>query len=137
MAYWKFAQKIETREYIDLYGDDGGSRNYTFIDDVTEVLLSLLSAQFSTGFTAVNIASGKPVTAKVFAEKIAGALGESIPGFKSIERPKADVEKTWANTDLLNRIIGNLPQTNLDEGLKKFADWYMSLDNDLRAYRSI
>ena len=137
MAYWKFAQKIEKREYIDLYGDDGGSRNYTFIDDVTEVLLSLLSAQFSTGFTALNIASGKPVTAKVFAEKIAGALGESIPGFKSIERPKADIEKTWANTDLLNRIIGDLPQTNLDEGLKKFADWYISLDNDLRAYRSI
>lgn len=137
MAYWKFAQQIEQGEEINLYGKEGGSRNFTFVDDVVDILIALLNTDIDPGFTAVNIAAGNPITTEIFAEKLGLALGNLISKFNIVVRPDSDVEKTWANTNLLHHLIGDLPKTTLDDGLRKFAQWYMSQAKELRSYKPL
>ena len=137
MAYWKFAQQIEQGEEINLYGKEGGSRNFTFVDDVVDILIALLNADIDPGFTAVNVAAGNPITTQIFAEKLGSALGKLVSKFNTVVRPDSDVEKTWANTNLLHQLIGDLPKTTLDEGLRKFAYWYLSQGENLRRYKPL
>jgi UDP-glucuronate 4-epimerase len=39
------------------------------------------------------------------------------------------VPATYASTDLLAQAVGFRPQTSLEDGLQKFADWYVSYYN--------
>ena len=36
-----------------------------------------------------------------------------------------DVPVTYAATDLLNEALGLKPETQYEEGLQRFADWYV------------
>jgi len=38
-----------------------------------------------------------------------------------------DVPTTYASTDLLQEAVGVKPSTSIEEGLQKFADWYVVL----------
>jgi len=40
-----------------------------------------------------------------------------------------DVPATYAHIDLIEQAVGFKPQTSLDEGLQKFADWYVRYYN--------
>ena len=37
---------------------------------------------------------------------------------------KGDVPATWANTELLKKLTGYAPKTNIKTGIKNFIDWY-------------
>ena len=38
---------------------------------------------------------------------------------------QGDVKETNANIDKLEKITGYRPQTNIEEGIKRFIDWYI------------
>lgn len=40
-----------------------------------------------------------------------------------------DVPKTYTSTDTLQKAVGVKPDTPLEEGLQKFADWYVDYYN--------
>jgi UDP-glucuronate 4-epimerase len=40
-----------------------------------------------------------------------------------------DVPATYASTDRLFQAVGFKPQTSIEEGLQKFADWYVEYYN--------
>jgi UDP-glucuronate 4-epimerase len=137
MAYWGFTQKIESDEKIDLYGIDGGSRNFTYIDDVSEILLKLVDLDLDKSIHSLNIASGVPISAKLFAEKLMDAMGSSSVDFNYIERPAADVEQTWANTSKLEGLLGSVPHTDINEGIRNFIDWFRAQPTEVRGYKPI
>jgi UDP-glucuronate 4-epimerase len=137
MAYWSFAQKIESGQKINLYGIDGGSRNFTFIDDVVKILLKLTDLEIESTVEALNIASGNPISAKQFAEKLMLSMNVPSIGFDNVARPNADVEKTWANTSKLERLIGEIPHTNIDKGVQNFIEWFKGQPNEIRGYKPI
>lgn len=37
-----------------------------------------------------------------------------------------DVPATYASTDQLQQAVGFKPETSIEQGLQKFADWYVS-----------
>jgi hypothetical protein len=62
-------------------------------------------------------------------EKCLGkALGRGVVFDKVFEPLKpGDVPATYASTDLLFEAVGFKPHTPLEEGLKRFADWYVGI----------
>ena len=54
------------------------------------------------------------------------ALGREVH-FEKIFEPiqPGDVRATYASTDLLHRAVNFKPETSIQEGLQKFADWYV------------
>ncbi len=47
--------------------------------------------------------------------------------FEKIFEPikPGDVPATYASTDLLEQAVGFKPETSIEQGLQKFADWYV------------
>ncbi|MFS0668955.1 SDR family NAD(P)-dependent oxidoreductase [Peribacillus frigoritolerans] len=138
MAYFGFTDKYFAGEPIKIFnnGDFENDlyRDFTFIDDIVEGIERLLSNP-SVGENAVphkvfNIGNNNPEKLMTFIgtlEKcLSNALGKEIEFDKVFEPIKpGDVPATYASTDLLQKAVGFKPETSIEEGLQKFADWYL------------
>ena len=66
---------------------------------------------------------GEPHTVGKFIEAIEGALGK-----KAIKRmmpmARGDVLVTYANVSKARKLIGYHPKVSLEEGIRKFVEWY-------------
>ncbi len=122
MAYWHFLESILSNQEIDLFGPDGGVRNFTFIEDATKILLELIRIEFS-GYMPLNIAASRPITTLQLLEAIGSRLGIP-PRYRVVERPEYDASITHADTSLLKSLIGNYHESDINSGIQTFVDWY-------------
>jgi UDP-glucuronate 4-epimerase len=125
MAYWSFSEKILEGRTIELYGHNGGERCFTYIDDVIDSIFHLLSVEKKFSSKIVNISSGNPRATKDLVDLLCARLGDKKVEMLEIDRPPDDAEKTWADISRLNSMIGSQNFTSLENGLEKFADWFL------------
>lgn len=136
MAYFGFTDKYFAGEPIRIYNngdfDNDLYRDFTYIDDIVEGIEHLLSNR-PTGdvpHKVYNIGNNKPEKLMVFIETLEKALSKAIGKeiiFEKIFEPikPGDVPATYASTDLLQKAVGFKPETSIEKGLQKFADWYV------------
>src|SRR5699024_2182375 len=77
-----------------------------------------------------NIGNNNPEKLMVFIQTLekalSNALGRKVEFDKIYEPIKpGDVPATYASTKLLQEAVGFKPQTSIEEGLQRFADWYV------------
>jgi UDP-glucuronate 4-epimerase len=125
MAYWSFLEKIKKNQEISLYGETGGSRNFTYITDCINILTKLIEVPLTCEHRAINIACGEPSETINFLNIIADCA-KSSANIKVVPRPKVDVEKTWADLKKIRELIELPAQTSMSEGVAKFVSWYES-----------
>ena len=136
MAYFGFADKYFAGEPIKIFNngdfDNDLYRDFTYIDDIVEGIERLLSnpPKGNVQHKVFNIGNNSPEKLMVFIktlEKVLSkALGKEVQFEKIFEPIKpGDVPATYASTDLLQEAIGFKPKTSIEEGLQKFADWYV------------
>ena len=125
MAYWSFLEKIKTNQEISLYGETGGSRNFTYIKDSVQILVRLIGTDLTPKHRALNIACGDPDETIQLLKAIANSA-KGDPKIHVVERPKVDVEKTWADLQSISELINLPPQTPLAFGVTEFVSWYES-----------
>ena len=124
MAYWTFAKNIIQGEEVQLYGETGGSRNFTYINDTVEILLSLLNVDHK-GFEAFNVSAGEPSETINLLNEL--SINLALPAkIEVIERPDVDVEKTWADLKKIQSYVGTTTVTPLSEGISRFSQWFLS-----------
>ncbi|KIL35385.1 NAD-dependent epimerase [Cohnella kolymensis] len=142
MAYFGFTDKYFSGQPIKIFnnGDFENDlyRDFTYIDDIVEGIERLLCNP-SVGHDNVphkifNIGNKKPEKLMVFIEKLekclSDALGREVLFEKVFEPIKpGDVPATYASTDLLQKAVGFQPSTSIEEGLHKFAQWYVDYYN--------
>ena len=110
-------------------------RDFTYIDDVVEGIVKLLNKPpVKTGETAAhrifNIGNNRPEKLMSFIYALENALSNALGRrveFEKIFEPiePGDVPATYASIDLLYQEVGFKPKTSIEEGLQKFADWYV------------
>lgn len=125
MAYWNFLEKIKKDQEISLYGETGGSRNFTYIADCVNILTKLIDAPLTREHRAINIACGEPNETINFLNTIADCA-KSAAKIKVVPRPKVDVEKTWADLKKISELIELPTHTPMSEGVANFVSWYES-----------
>jgi UDP-glucuronate 4-epimerase len=125
MAYWNFLENIKKDQEISLYGETGGSRNFTYIADCVNILTKLIEAPLTCKHRAINIACGEPNETINFLNTIADCA-KSAAKIKVVPRPKVDVEKTWADLKKISELIELPRQTPVSEGVAEFVSWYES-----------
>ena len=138
MAYFRFADKYFAGEPINIFnnGDFENDlyRDFTYIDDVVEGVVRLLNnppdLSYDVPYKLYNIGNNKPEKLMVFIDTLekclSGALGREVVFEKVFEPMKlGDVHATYASTDLLHEAVGFKPETSIEEGLRKFAEWYV------------
>ncbi len=125
MAYWSFLEKIKNNQEISLYGETGGSRNFTYIKDSVSILARLIESNLTANHRAINIACGNPDETIQLLRELANST-KIEPKIKVVERPKVDVEKTWADLHDVSNLISLPAQTPLALGVREFVTWYES-----------
>lgn len=136
MAYFKFTKAILNGEPIDVYNHGKMQRDFTYVDDLVRAIVALIdvtpdpanpvandSVSPVAPFRVVNIGNASPVTLMDFITAIEAACGlEAIKTYHPIQ--PGDVPATWADTTLLQNLIGQQHSTPVTVGLQNFVDWY-------------
>mgnify|MGYP006074287861 FL=1 len=139
MALFKFTKAIIKGEAIDIYNNGEMYRDFTYIDDIVRGIIALTSVPPKkeknidkndslspvAPFRIVNIGNSNQVKLLDFVEAIEAYIGKkAIRNYMPMQQ--GDVPSTWANTDLLKKLTGYSPKTNIKTGIKSFIDWYTS-----------
>ncbi|GES47809.1 UDP-glucuronate 4-epimerase [Rhizobium sp. ERR 922] len=140
MALFKFVDAIRNDRPIEIYGEGKMSRDFTYIDDLVEGIVRLIGVVPSeenrivsetvidtlsknAPFRIVNIGGGQPVGLMTFVETIETMLSKKAIR-KMLPMQPGDVHNTYAVPDLLVALTGFKPQIEVDEGVKRFVEWY-------------
>jgi UDP-glucuronate 4-epimerase len=137
MALFKFVRATLAGEPIDVYGHGRMSRDFTYIDDLADMIARLIPCAPVRGepvsdadslspvapYRVVNIGGGNPVKLTDFIDEIERCLGLPVKR-NFIEMQKGDVPETAASTELLRALVGVSPATTVSEGIRAFVAWY-------------
>lgn len=132
MAPMLFAKAIMEGTPIKVFNEGNLSRDFTYIDDIVEGVVRVMEDGHSELLHDLyNIGYGSPVALMDFINTLENALGrEAAKEFLPMQ--KGDVLTTFADTTLLKNDYDYTPYTSLREGIKQFADWYLSPENPLK-----
>ena len=136
MALYKFVEAILKGQPLDIYNHGEMYRDFTYVTDLVQGIRLLIDTPPVTGqpvegdslspaapWRVVNIGNSDKVKLLDFVEAIEQATGRSaIRNYMPMQ--KGDVPATWANADLLRRLTGYAPQTDVRTGVQAFVDWY-------------
>ncbi len=123
MALFKFANKIQAGESIDVYGNGKMKRNFTYIDDIIQgVMLSLDNPQ---PYALYNIGNDRTENLEDYIKTLETCLGKSAIKNYLPQQP-GDMTETWADLSRIRQDLGYKPTTNIDTGIKKFVEWFES-----------
>lgn len=97
-------------------------RDYLYVEDVAEALVSLLESKVSG---SVNIASGIPITLKKIIFKTAEIIGrEDLIKLGAIASSSNEPLQIVADVKRLESEVGWKPKWSLDDGLIETVDWW-------------
>jgi UDP-glucuronate 4-epimerase len=128
MAYFKFANKIMKDEPITIYNHGDMYRDFTYVDDIVTGVENMLLHPPVDGFGGdpykiYNIGNNKPVKLMTFIETLEKVLGKTAKK-EYLPMQPGDVYQTYADVTDLEKDFGFKPATTIEQGLKKFAQWY-------------
>lgn len=136
MAYFEFANRYFAGESISVYNngniENDSYRDFTYIDDVVEGVERLLGhyPTESVPHCVYNIGNSSPESLTVFIQKLEKSLSQASgkdvvfkKQYKSMQ--PGDVTATFASIDKIKDAVAFAPKTSIDDGLKKFAAWYV------------
>lgn len=122
MAYWIFTKKILAGEPITLFAPDLMKRDFTYVDDIVDVLPKIL-AKIPEGHAIYNLGNSAPNTLYALVNSVETACGQKA---ETIIKPQqaGDVRSTFADISAAERNFGFTPKTELNDGIVQFVDWY-------------
>jgi len=139
MSPMLFTKAILANEPIQVFNHGDMMRDFTYIDDVIASVNETLfkTATPNVNFDAkhpdpatshapyriFNIGNSQPVPLMKFIETIENALGKKAIK-NMMDMQAGDVKVTSADTSELNQWVNFKPNTSIEEGVKRFVDWY-------------
>ena len=121
LAISKFTKLIDNGEKIEIYGDGSAKRDFTYIEDILDGILKAIDHECD--FEIFNLGESHTTDVKTLVEIIEKHLGkkaditfgEPVPG---------DVPITYADISKSKEKLGYNPQTLIDDGIKKYVEWF-------------
>lgn len=117
MAYWKFTDSILSGKPIDVYNNGDMTRDFTYVDDITDGIKYVLQNDFR-GHDVFDLGGERPVSILEFIKIIEKETGiEAVKNFLPMQA--GDVKDTYADNPGWFK-----PKTDIETGLKFFVEWY-------------
>jgi UDP-glucuronate 4-epimerase len=125
MAYFSFAQAIMAGEPITLYDDGRLKRDFTYVDDIVDGVISCLARppEGRAPARVLNIGNHSSEEVRKLVALLEQALGRSAI-VHSVPRPPIDVEETYADVEAIEALTGFQPSTSLAVGIPRFVTWF-------------
>ena len=126
MAYFSFTDSILSGKNIEVFNYGKMLRDFTYIDDVIDGIISALT-KVTTSKNHIhkiyNLGNNKPVTLLEFI-KVLELNCQKKAKVKLLPMQKGDVKETWADIAESEIELNYKPKISINEGLKIFVDWY-------------
>jgi UDP-glucuronate 4-epimerase len=123
LAIHKFVRSILTDQPITMYGDGSTSRDYTYVDDIIQGVLSAINYDQSL-FEIINLGNNYAVSLKDLIQNIEEVIGRKSAILQQPEQA-GDVPQTFADISKAKKLLNYQPTTQLKDGLKNFYDWFL------------
>ena len=121
MSPMLFARGITEGRPIAVFNHGDMARDFTYIDDAVEATLRVLDRPST--YAIYNVGNHTPVRLLDYIATLERALGAKAKLEMKPMQP-GDVKATYADTRALQAAVGFSPATPLEEGLRRFAEWY-------------
>jgi nucleoside-diphosphate-sugar epimerase len=105
-----------------IYGDGEQSRDFTYVEDVVELLLKASEATGVSG-KVFNAGNGSRYTLNKTWELLQKIEGVKLPAIYAPPRP-GDVRHSQADTTAAVQELGHHPRFGFEQGLRLTLDWY-------------
>ena len=129
MAYYSFLDDLKKNKKIRVFNKGHMMRDFTYIDDVIKGIISLISFKMKKNHDVINIGKGKPDQLMELIKLIEVNYKKKFKIEYTKNIPNGDIKKTFSNVNKAKKLIKWKPKVNLDEGIKRFVNWY-KLNND-------
>lgn len=123
LAIHRFMRAILKDEPIAMFGDGSTSRDYTYVDDTVQGVLSAIDYN-KTSFEIINLGNNYAVSLKDLVAAIEDVMGKKAIINQQPEQP-GDVPRTFADISKAKGLLNYNPKTELKNGLIKFYDWFL------------
>jgi len=139
MALFLFTRAILADEPINVFNNGEMERDFTYIDDIVEGVFRLLDhpptanpdwsgqepdpASSYCPWRIYNIGNNAKEKLMRYIEVLEECLGKKAKK-NFLPMQDGDVPATWADVDDLVREIDFKPRTTIEEGVRRFVDWY-------------
>lgn len=139
LALFKFVDAILDGRPIDIYNNGEMHRDFTYVKDLVRAIRLLIdvapvrpadgvvpegdSLSPVAPYRVVNIGNSDKVRLLDFVDAIEDELGQkAVRNYMPMQM--GDVPATWANADLLQKLTGYKPQTDIKDGIRDFVAWF-------------
>lgn len=139
MAYFKFTKAILEGTPIDVYVEGEMSRDFTYVDDISEAIARLAAlppervatsaakaddpATAAAPWRIYNIGNHTPVRLDRFIAVIEAACGKAAIK-RHLPMQPGDVRATYADVSDLMARVDFRPDTPIETGIARFVAWY-------------
>ncbi len=132
MAIHKFTRRLYEGQALSMFGDGGSRRDYTYIDDIVEGVIGALAAP--PGYRVYNLGESSTTSLDDLVSLLERTTG--IRATRNYLPPEpGDVPVTYADVSRARAEIGYAPKVGVEEGIRRFVDWYRNTAGQLHAGR--
>jgi UDP-glucuronate 4-epimerase len=145
MALFLFTKNILAGKPIDVFNSGHHQRDFTYIDDVVKGVVAAVdhvatpdpafdsdapdpSVSYAP-YKIYNIGNQRPISLLRYIEVLEHCLGRKAQK-NLVPMQLGDVPDTWADVAALARDVGYRPSTELEQGVKRFVEWYLGYYHD-------
>ena len=122
LAIHKFAKLISAGKAIPVFGDGSSRRDYTYIDDIIAGVRAAIEYDQSK-YEVINLGESRTVELRELIALLEDALDRQAQIDWQPAQP-GDVPQTFADITKARRLLGYNPQTQIEEGIRKFVEWF-------------
>jgi UDP-glucuronate 4-epimerase len=122
LAIHKFAKLISQGKAIPVFGDGTTRRDYTYVDDIINGVVAAIHYDRSD-YEVFNLGESRTVELR----ELISLLERELDSHAKIDSQPAqpgDVPQTFADITKARALLGYNPQTQIEDGLHKFVEWF-------------
>ena len=121
MSIFRFIKWIDEGKPVKLYGDGSQSRDFTYVDDISEGTVKALK---KVGYEIINLGGGRnPISIQRVIELIEKKVDKKAM-INNKEFQKTDIKETWADISKAKQLLDWTPAISFEEGLGHTVAWY-------------
>ena len=126
LAFHKFARLIDKGQPIPVFGDGTTRRDYTYVDDIIAGVRAAIDYEASP-YEVINLGESRTVELR----ELIALLEKTLDRHAVIDRQPmqpGDVPQTFADITKARRLLGYNPQTEIEDGIQRFVQWFRSIN---------
>lgn len=119
-----FITRLLNNKQPYIFEDGNQMRDFIYVEDIAEATVKAIETP-NTLNEVINIGTGKPISIKEIAIKLAKILGKNIEPYISNRYRIGDIRHCYADIRKAREILKWEPKVTIEEGLKQLIKWAM------------